>query len=489
MIYTAKVVGYLVYLDKSYPEEELLSYTYTYIPPLKKTLKKYAPIYVKHRATGDKIIGLGAFRFIYKESPLLFNLISGSSDFSSLYELPYPENLTLRSYQKDCLDLMMDSKGGVIRLPTGAGKGTIEVAYAYQALSLGHVVLLVPTQAAQQTMLERCKQYGIPSLSYSECRDSTLNKNHVIVTIPNSLANDSNTGRNYLIRIGVTTVIADECHHLQAKTWQAVFYGLPKVQRSFGFSATLTEQSTRLKDMSLDNSLMISYTGPVIYSKSAKDPEVAKFLDIPDLYEIDYFWENKITTTSWEDIATEVENNKDRQSYIASIVNIVCKLGYTCLSVVSRKAVANLQYNYLDHSSALWFGGGDLSFKKENTELKGGFAYGNVTSKEETAFSFVKDNLRTSIKSIVATNHVNEAVDLPNLDVVILSENVNPKVVIQRAGRTTRPGDKKSIVINLYDKNGGVLESHSRKRMYHLQREFGVFSKKVTLNQLEIILK
>ena len=853
MLYSAKIVGYLVYLDKSFPDKELTSVSYIYNKYIEKKVKIQTPIFEIHKATGDKIIGLGAFRLLYKESPLLFKIQTTNSESPSLFSSELPTGLTLRPYQKDCLDTLLDLKGGIVRLPTGSGKGTIEVALSYLALSSGHSLLIVPNKVSQDTMMERLRKYNIPCVAYSDTRDKILEENTVIVTIPQSLVNDSDTGDNHLNRVKITTVIADECfpgstkillpsnkyasieevfnnehikevisfnheknifevkkilrkikiehnnyipsikvntngdiknfsatenhklftknrgyvslkdlkendvliditdsyskklhvcklcgeelqfgnaigshlykkhslgksriptkeqlekrsgeshwffsdkhkikrvivteagkkalslynkttrrkemlsdlnpvknsnilkritesckkfyknnpskleerkknfiraplahnrttktkpekiiadllidnlvyngfgvknnkiftfkdgkrkipdfvvegqnkvvevsdfnywydksykdyvvnsfkeigvsclylesedvytrkdikevvssfvmnhdskvfreirygkgrkstyvynlevednnnyvangilvsncHHLRCSTWKSIFYGLPNVHRSFGFSATISDTSKKLCDMPLDSALMISYTGPIVYSKTATDPEVRAYIDVPDLYETTYVWDKKLNA-KWNKVVVAVEKNEERHRFIAEVVNSLVKRGYTVLSVVARKASAETQFKYLDHPSVKWFGGGDIESKD--------------MSQIDNPLEYVNSKMRTSLHSIVATNHLNESADIPELDVVILSENVDMKVVLQRAGRAARKGVKKSAVINIFDKNGGMLESQSKKRRYLLEGEYGLKSVPFSLGRIEEYFK
>lgn len=471
MLYKAKIVGYLVYLDRSYPERELYSKTTIFNRVTKRSVNTYAPIFSRLRS-GEYIIGLGAFRILYNKAPRLFIIETTNPMISILFDVPLPKGLVLREYQEECLNTLLSSKGGVTRLPTGTGKGTIAVALANSCLQNGHVLLLSPTSAAQDTMKSRCEYYNLPFITYFESRTKTLDKYHIIGTIPISVCNDIETGNNSLIRDNIKTVIADECHHLKASTWHTIFRGLSKVERSYGFSATVSNSSDDFPSMNIDTSLMISYSGPVIYSRQAKDPDISKYLDIPDVYEIEYKWDTPIQGNNWTKIAKAIETNVDRQKFIASIINEVCRLGFTCLSVVSRISVANTQFKYIDSNSIKWFGAGVWEGKDVNVVGK-------------SILDYVKSNLRTNIMSIIATNHLNEAADIPELDVVILSENVDPTIVVQRSGRIVRKGDKKSKVINIVDKNAGVLEYQSKKRVAHLVEEYGVATKKITLEELK----
>lgn len=471
MLYKARIEGYLVYLDKSYPNSDLYSKSTVFNRYTKKVVNTYSPIFTKSKL-GEYIIGLGAFRILYSECPLLFTIETTNLQTHSIVKTNLSEYLVLRPYQSEALATVLNTKGGIVRLPTGSGKGTIEIAYASICLEVGHVLLLVPNNVAKDTMLARCCQYDIPVVSYADVRSNKLINNTVIISVPTALANDVKSDKNGYNRSRITTIISDECHHLSAKTWHSIFSGLPNVERSFGFSATIPTVESRLKTMDLDAALMTSYTGPVIYAREAKDPDISKYLDIPDIYEIEYTWPNPIEGNDWSKISLAIEKNTDRQKFIASVVNEVCKNNFTCLSVVTRCNVADIQFNYIDHPSIKWFGAG--VWEGNHVKVEG-----------DSILEYVKSNLRTNVMSIIATNHLNEAADIPELDVVILSENVQPKIVIQRSGRTVRKGGKKSKVINIYDSNSGVLEYQSKKRRTHLEKEYGVKSIRITMDEMK----
>lgn len=464
--YTLQSRGYLVALPKGFNRELLVCRSSYFDPFDGRSYPTSAHVYFYPSRSSSKVVGIGAIRHlsrIYPQIRFTIKVDHNLVDLSVLDIVDLP-NLQLRQYQSDCLKAMIRAPGGIVRLPTGSGKGEIIVSYAWSALhsyarDWGHVLLLSKDQSALRNIMMRLEQYSVPYVTYSHTRSAPPQSSSIIVSTPMLLVNDYRNKNNELVRSQIRTIIVDECHHLSARTWQELYLGLPSLSRSFGLSATVPNirPDDPFFSMDIHDAIMLSLTGEVIYSRLTSDPEVATYLDVPLTYEVEYHWPDPLTTNSWSEISEKIENNDLRHEYIAKIADTFVDFGFSVLSITSRRSSASKQFLRCKSSAILWFGGGAVRSKDQSLNVDQVF----------------RDFGRGVYKAIFATPHLNEAVDLPALDVVILSENRKDLVTIQRAGRSTRKGGRKSIVINVVDVNGGVLEHHSRMRSRSLQREYG----------------
>lgn len=455
----AKLEGFLAHLNQPFPVELLYCKTKTFDYRRKRTTVDVRPLYTISQEQ-KVIIGRGLLVRILREYPSLQCQIESENSPVLPNFLAYDsEKFNLRDYQKSAIESILFSKSGIVRLPTGTGKNEIQIATAHTFLPYTNVMIFSPTEVGVETIKERARKYGVPCVSYQESRSIPGLQNTIIATIPLSLVNDIRNKKNTKTIESCRALLVDECHHLEASTWGESFQGLKNLERCYGFSATVLDFDQPVSVLWESEAVMLAYCGEVIYSRSAKDPEISKYIDTPDLYCFPYTWQAPYSITKWEVLARMLEGNYERHELIAQIVDLFVSHGFTCLSIVARKKSARTQFLKVHHPSIQWFGGKDV---RTNDARKG-------LSGED-----IIRNFGTHYKSIFATSHLNEIVNIPALDVIILSENTSKRITVQRSGRTVRLGGKKSVIVNIEDKGVKMLESHSRKRKSTVEDEFGV---------------
>lgn len=178
----------------------------------------------------------------------------------------------LRPEQYQSLNELLKYPSGIFRAYTGFGKTEVQLALleSYLAAEPHKALVLVPSKAILEEWKSRMNRYGLTS-------------DRVTIIIPQGEA---------IRKVSALTeedqyrlCIADEMHHLSAKTWQDIVYRLPNLTYSYGFSATPDPYGPGESDpqdgfphqMTMDWALRVGLTGTVKVSIS---PSVYKQLHI-----------------------------------------------------------------------------------------------------------------------------------------------------------------------------------------------------------------
>lgn len=425
--------------------------------------KKYHTIEVPFYLEIDKDrigVGFGTILVLSKANPFIkFKIrnIINDHKFIPLNRSNIPPSLKLFPYQDSIISDLLYCRGGLVSLTTSGGKTELQVAIAAMASVEHNVLFTGPTAVVTQNFIDRCKTYGIHAYSYYETRDKEISPmGNILVVNPIGINNDfkKDTNKDVLKTIG--TVINDECHHLQSVTWQSLFVSLPNLVRSIGLSATAISDASRLfvsfNQIDIADALVYSGTGPVIQTVKPKDIE--EYIDCPHIINIDYVWPDRcgakvLLEDNWHKVYDNMMKNSERNLLIHDILKLVEDSGRTSIIPVSRKEVAeNILKSVNLPSVCCWFGGGNM------------FTIDGPIDSSKIFEYFISGK----IKHIIATSHVDEGLNIPNISTAILTEGRSNRKQIQRVGRIVRKGKMKSVVINLNDKVQKILESQSSER-------------------------
>jgi superfamily II DNA or RNA helicase len=396
--------------------------------------------------------------FVIEEAPRF--------DFSEAKSL-----LPLRDYQIDALDSVRTSFQDCIEQPTGSGKSIVAIGVALTASKRSNALFIAPTTATRNNFLDSFLKFGLSGqrnvIDYRGARyvEGEIGiEGNIIIANPVLISNDIQLGKNYLKT--VETLIADECHHFSCDTWIRTFKSLKNLKRVIGFSATTYSKDLSkvksLKVLSPEDAMTLAICGDVSYRLEVD--KVKEHIDPPLIINHEFVWDKEskfLKERDWNKVSKQLLKNESRLDEVSKILKLCDHLERRCLILVSLR---DLGKEILDKanikSCVCWYGKQDI-FNFHNQECE------NFTLEE-----FYENFKSKKINHIIATNHLSEGFDLPDLDTIILVEGKKSRAQIQKAGRVARIGSNKSLVINVYDTNFEVLKDQSVSRYKTLKNYY-----------------
>lgn len=321
----------------------------------------------------------------------------------------------LRDYQRRAVDEMVRHGDGVIVLPTGAGKTLVAFALA-KIMTYPAVVVVGTHHLKQQWALEakRERVFNLEVVLYQSPKAKDLVKEAALV-------------------------VFDECHHVAAKT----VYDLAKVLREDAAVVGLTATPKREDKADL---LIEAALGPIRLEVSRRELIDRGFLTNA----VVLFLPNpRFHVPPWTDYATEyrlaIVENQARNELIVEAVRRLRGLGRRVLVLVSMVA----------HGQALTEALSDLDVEF-------------VWSGSDRGVDLAKPDV------IVATQILNEGMDFPDLEAVVIAGGGRSAVKLtQQVGRVLRskPGKRTAVIVDVKD-ICRKLTYHSVKRRDLLLKEF-----------------
>ena len=340
--------------------------------------------------------------------------------FCSLAEAGYE----LRYFQEDALGLIERHKRGIVQAPPRAGKTLISIELFRRTSLMPFIFLVWKKEEAKQT--RKSFEARLPGLRAGIIADGVcdIENKHVIVTTVASLlwANDlieiDESKRAYKSRIKkdkdriedeirpryenyskirklcreAKIVIWDEAHHAASDLDRYLSQKFRHAEYVVGLSGTPWRDDNR--DLILEE-----VVGPILFHmpyKEAVDAKIILPLQVTAFFlpEFDYI----ITKGYPEAYRKAVANNAWYDRFIRRLVDHHRKRGETVAVIVQQK----------DHGRRL---GREIP--------RSVFVYGNSKNRERTQ-GFESIQLRDG--TCLISNLINEAIDLPSLDVVIVAD-------------------------------------------------------------------
>lgn len=353
-------------------------------------------------------------------------------------------DVSLRPYQKDAVDTMIEKVQGYVVLPCGGGKTTLG---ATAAIMLGEpTIICVHTEdlAYQWSETIQSIYYETPRIVGCGTPNdlSPLEHGEIAVCLIQTLSKSADKAMPLLQSAGC--IIVDECHHVAANSFQRTISRCPARYR-WGLTATPSRPDGL--DFMLDLHL-----GPRLFSMTTSELVDLGFLMRPSVHPIH---------TGWSPSPSDY--GKDGRLIYARAVTKACKdpgRSRLILDLAARAYEENRTTMILvprvGYATAL---AGRLQ--------QYGIPATCVTGKSnKQARKHRLDDMRKGRTSvIVATQLADEGLDVPNLDCLILASGGRAAGrAIQRAGRIMRIADdkQKPIIFDLVD--GGPFKSQWRSR-------------------------
>jgi len=350
----------------------------------------------------------------------------------------------VRYYQAEARDIALNKTRGIIHIPTRGGKTYVAMDITFR-LGLQTLVIVPDLYLLHQTYktFKEClpddSKVLVGLIGDSEWNPSMIN----IATIQTINSRFGNKTTMELLH-DTKVLIVDEAHHInfsyvkgkisEYNTWMNVCLNTPAYYR---IGLTVTPG----KENSVERALLESVTGSIIYEIPLPKLIEEGYIAQPRV-EI-YFFEHKNPfIEDWRKAENEgVIDNLDRNKLIKRISENLSNDGENVLIVCDKIKHAKNIHEILPDASY-------LDGKSSSNERK------KVVNKFESLES-----------PILITTLFKEGVDLNFKNIIIGSSSKKERTVIQKSARVLTGGKSFVRIIDIYDKNGGILEKHSKSRL------------------------
>lgn len=334
------------------------------------------------------------------------------------------------SHQVNALKKMLKVNNGIIKMPTGSGKGDLIIAFIKE-INLPTLILVDKITLCNQ-LAERAIETDIKNVGIRNSKKK-IDGNIMFSTI------GSCKGLN-LEKFKVLFI--DEVHKSSSNRFQELLKNT-EFSIKFGFSATPNKGDKYLW------AKIRQFMGPIIYEVKAENlikneviakPKI-KFLEVlcPQSFDWQSTYEKAII------------NNKERNKKIVDIIK----------KYKNEKILVLIQ--------DVKHGQGEIIKEtiEEDTNKIVEFIHGNSKNREEIIKRFDFED----IDILISTNILNEGVNIKNIRVLINASGGKSKVQqLQKIGRGTRVTENKKeiIVYDFYDIGNSFTEKHSliREKLY-----------------------
>jgi superfamily II DNA or RNA helicase len=337
--------------------------------------------------------------------------------------------------QPQMLAACLKAGRGLVKAPTGAGKG--EVIAALVAAIPGPWVVLVHTTSLLGQLAAR-----ITSRTGETCGtvgDGTWDPQRATVATFQTLARGLGTAHVQRLLGEARGLIVDECHTASATGFLPVLNATHNAYWRFGFSATPLERGDSR------NVLVVGALGEPIYSAREQGLVDLGKLSAPVVRLVPCI--QRLTAETWQDAYHAlVATSETRNLTIAAIVKGAAK---PCLVFVS----------HLEHGKALK----PLLEKRLGVTVRLVHGADGALSRLDT----INRMRRGELDVAIATPVFDEGVDIPELaSVVVAGAGKSTIKIIQRIGRVKRIAEGKTTceVWDLADIGNPWLEDHARTR-------------------------
>jgi hypothetical protein len=367
-------------------------------------------------------------------------------------------------WQAEALRRMAVTRGGLIEAPTGAGKSRPLAAVAIAAALQHNVLFATPGTTVEENFTETFDRLGpdllgdLRLVDYDDYRrrpDRYPEAGCIIYAGSGAVLNDLEAGVADLRTVG--TLIADEAHHGGSETYQNMLYALPNLVRSYGLSATLFDGKVdgSFRSLKAADAAVIAAHGPLLLQ--VRPQQVAHRIDLPDVLNLRVPWEKgeRARTNNWPAVYKKVKTHARRRAVVAGVIRMLVRLDRVVTVPVGDKAYARqLMAEAGDPKVCCWFGGGEMY---------------DLSGRHDVDIAHMRDCLNDGTYNVlIATSHIDEALDIPEINTTFLTEGKKARRARQRAGRSVRRSAVKSVVINLWDLDDGILQRQSAARCANL---------------------
>ena len=339
---------------------------------------------------------------------------------------------TLRDYQQEMLDATKGKSIGVIEAMTGAGKTIFALS---RILYSQHPTLfLVHTlELALQTIESFCKFSSLKKDDIGMIGNGKFELRPITIGLHQTLSKLSDEKMAHINK-HISQVIGDEIHIIAAETW---FNTMKKLNAKYkwGISATPKREDGLTKAIHWA-------TGPKIYTVPKEKLENVLIKPSINYIETEYKFP-LISTNEYQDMITDLAENKDRNDLILSYVNKHKDIS----SVLLCERLSQVQYMH--------------------DKLKQSVMLTSKMTKKSRAETMEK--VKSGEKNIVISTYglFSMGIDIPSLEILYLCSPIKSEIKLrQSAGRLMRksPGKTEAKIFDFVDNKIGLLKNTAYKR-------------------------
>jgi superfamily II DNA or RNA helicase len=343
----------------------------------------------------------------------------------------------LRDYQKESVEHALTKRGGIIILPTSAGK-TLVMASLYSAIqqnSSRKTLILVPDiQLVQQTHGDFL-DYGIEATKITKWTGSFEPDKSANIIVANAQILLSKK-QDLSILKDIEVLIVDEVHKL--KSGNEINKIISKIPAIYTYGLTGT-----LPDTPIDRWNIMGLIGPVIYTKKSIDLREQKYITdvLVKVLKINYtnlpnFTKSTMAnpTAGYEEEIQFLQTNKFRNNIISKLVQGV---NNNILIMVDRIA----------HGEEL------LRVLSEQTAKQVYFVHGDVEVEEREK---IRELMETSdnVVCVAISKIFSTGINIKNLHYIVFAAIGKAKIkIIQSIGRSLRlhTNKKQAVIFDIGD--------------------------------------
>lgn len=346
------------------------------------------------------------------------------------HKVVMPDDLigvTLRDYQIDAANALLENVRGVAKMATNSGKTEV-MAAIIKSLGIPRTVVVLHRKELLYQTVERFKKRL--NIDVGIIGDGEWDPKRVTVAMVQTL---SSSMGDYDFSKNVVLII-DECHNASSDQMMNVVGNIPGAYR-YGFSGTPLKYDV-LRDMKL-----ISVTGEIIVDIS-NDYLIAKGYSAKPIIHMHELSSKKYWDTDYVDAYSEVIiHNKKRNAIIRKLA--LRNDDGTMLILVSR----------IEHGELLNDSIPDSVF----------ISGSHTTERRKAAINAMHNG-----GVFIATPIFDEGIDIPNISTLVLAGGGDSDVkLLQRIGRGLRKkdGDNTLHVHDFYDNTNKFTHNQSKSRL------------------------
>ena len=373
------------------------------------------------------------------------------------------EGFSDRDYQEEFLSKAKETSRCIGKFPTGSGK-TYIFARLIELLQTTALVIVPSKNLLNQTIREMKKFF--PD-EVGKIGDGSWDVKAITVALPNTLFRsldefDSRHQDFLEIKDFFGAIIPDEAHKIKitgAQQWYHICMAFDAYYK-IGFTATVDaphKPNRRLMEAALGRVL-----GDLTMKELIDDGWLAQAQAV--------FYELEIDGTSYTSF-TRTGSGNLRKQFVGRWHNVYEK--FILMNSERNDLIANVARRFADEGHTVLIAvnkvetqGKELYKRLEDIAT---FIHSSTKGNEEAILSLDEREI-----SVLIGTTIGEGINIPSLDVVIRAYGQKEdKNVIQVGGRVARLSDSKKncIIVDIYDKDSGILESHSKARMRAYKKE------------------
>lgn len=343
---------------------------------------------------------------------------------------------TLRSYQQEVVDKVYAKGGGLISLPTGAGKTIIGLRLV-QMFDMPTLITVHTNELLYQWKDEIKRHLGVDC---SLVGDGHKDFSAITVATLQTLGSMIRAGE--LRRLEYGMFLMDECHRIGADVAYSIAM---RCTARIRVGLTATAKRTDNADLKI-----FAATGPITVNLTPCDLIRAGYLAKPRLTLVSVGGSPGFFSQSWakEYVAQIVTNDERNEKIVDQVVRLV-REGKQTYVHVERINHLELLYNAIAKEIG-----------KENVAR----IWGRVSTKDRQRM--LKQFKECKINVLVGTI-LKEGVDLPAMDAIVLAGGLSsPVALVQKVGRVLRRNERFDYaeIIDFIDNCGRFCRKHSELR-------------------------